>query len=229
MVLGSNGVKMSKSLGNVVDPRDVVKEYGADSLRIWEAFMGDYAASVNWNDDGVKSCNKLLNRIWNLQEILVDGKEISKELEYSFNFAIKKVSSDIDNVKFNTAISSIMILVNDIYKVGRINREEYKNLILIISPFAPHISEELYTKLGFGKSISESSWPKYDESKLERDEVEVPIQVNGKLRGVVAVNKNAKQDEILELAKNEPEILKYLTGDIKKVIYIPGKIFNVVV
>lgn len=229
MVLGSNGVKMSKSLGNVVDPRDVINEYGADSLRLWESFMGDYQASVNWSDDGVKACFKLLSRIWNMQEILTPGEKFSKELEYSFNFAIKKVSNDIDNLKFNTAVSAIMTLVNEIYKVGRINRFEYKTLILLVSPFAPHTTEELFTSLKFGKTIDESSWPVYEESKLERDEIEVPIQINGKLRGVVLARKDAGQEEILELAKSQAEIERYITGDVKKIIYVAGRIFNIVV
>lgn len=229
LILGSDGKKMSKSAGNGVDPRIMIDKYGADALRLWMSFMGDYSDAVLWSEDGMKACNRLLTRLWNMQQFLIDGDEIRKELEFAFHSTIKKVSSDLDGAKFNTAIASLMSLVNEIYKIGSVNKEEYKTLLILFSPWAPHIVNELYQIHSFGANFEDESWPKYDESKLVLDIIEIPIQVNGKLRGVIEASKNATQEEIITIAKQNENVSKYLTGEIRKVIFIPGKIFNVIV
>ncbi len=227
LILGSDGKKMSKSAGNGVDPRVMVDRYGADSLRIWMSFIGEYSESAGWSEEGLKACNKLLNRIWNLQDI-VSGEGETKELNFVINQTIKKVGNDIDSTKFNTAISSIMILVNEIYKVGHLTSSEYKKLLTIIGPFAPHLSSELFETLGYGK-FEETEWPKVDESALVLDEIELPVQVNGKVRGIIKVNLNATQEEVLNEAKASTDISKYLSGEIVKVIFVPKKILNIIV
>ncbi len=229
IVLGANGIKMSKSLGNVVDPREVIREYGADSIRLWEAFMGDYFETVNWNDDGVRACNRLINRIWNMQEFLTEGTTPSPELNYAINFAINKVTTDIDNYKFNTAVSAIMTLTNEIYKVGKINKAEYRQLLILISPFAPHVAEELYTICGFGTSMKNATWPQIDQSALIKNEVELPVQVLGKVRGKIMVSPTATKEEALALAQQNDDVKKYLTTPIKKVVYVEGRILNIIV
>lgn len=229
LVLGSNGVKMSKSLGNVVDPRDVINEYGADSLRVWEAFMGDYFQSVNWSDEGVKSCNKFISRVYNFQDILVDGDEYTKELSVSLHTAIKKVTNDIDNVKFNTAISALMILSNDIAKVGRINKAEYKTFLTLLNPFAPHITEEIWTKQGFEPHIKDATWPTYDENKLVKDEVEYALQINNKIITRENLSTSLSNEEIENYVKNNSAIQNALNGkSIVKVIVIKDRLVNVI-
>ncbi len=226
LILGADGKKMSKSAGNGVDPRLMVSKYGADSLRLWMSFIGEYSEAVVWSEDGLKACNKLINRIWNIQELITNDNE-TKELRFAVNTAIKKVGSDIDATKFNTSISAIMILVNEIYKVGRISNNEYKKLITIISPFAPHLASELFEVMGYGK-YEDVLWPEVDESALVLNEIEVPIQVNGKLRARIMVNVNAGKEEIEQQALSA--VKDYLNnGEYKKIIYVPNKIFNIVV
>lgn len=225
LILGADGKKMSKSAGNGVDPRLMVDKYGADALRIWMSFIGEYSESVIWSEEGLKACNKLINRIWNLQE-MVAGNGETKELRFATNTAIKKVSADIDATKFNTAISAVMILVNEIYKVGKLTNDEYKKLITIISPFAPHVASELFEIMGYGK-YEDATWPIVDESALELDELEIPIQVNGKLRAKIKVNKTASEEEIKAIAVDA--VKDYVLTGVKKIIYIPGRIFNIVV
>ncbi len=228
LILGADGKKMSKSAGNGIDPRIMVDKYGADSLRVWMSFIGEYSEKATWSEEGLKACNKLLSRIWNMQE-MVEGNGETKELKFAVNSAIKKVSSDIDATKFNTAVSSIMILVNEIYKVGKLTNDEYKKLILLISPFAPHLSNELFEVMGYGEKIEDASWPEVDESALVLDEIEVPVQINGKMRAVIKVAAESTQEEILEVAKANAELEKYLEGQIVKVIYVPKKILNIIV
>ena len=227
LILGADGKKMSKSAGNGVDPRIMVDKYGADSLRVWMSFIGEYSEKATWSEEGMKASNKFLNRIWNLQEI-VSGNGINKDLEFVMNSTIKKVSSDIENMKFNTAISAIMILVNEIYKVNKLTHDEYKKLILLVSPFAPHIANELFETMGYGENIESDKWPEVNESALVLSEIEMPVQVNGKVRGVVKVNADASQEEIVEAAKANNEISKHLEGNIVKVIYVPKKLINIV-
>ncbi len=228
LILGADGKKMSKSAGNGVDPRIMVDKYGADSLRVWMSFIGEYSEKATWSEEGMKASNKFLNRIWNLQE-LVSGNGTNKDLEFIMNSTIKKISSDIENMKFNTAISAIMILVNEIYKVNKLSHDEYKKLILLVSPFAPHIANELFETMGYGENIESSAWPTVDESALVLSEIEIPVQVNGKVRGTVKVDANASQEEIVEAAKSNTEIAKHLTENIVKVIYVPKKILNLIV
>ena len=227
LILGADGKKMSKSAGNGVDPRIMVDRYGADALRVWMSFIGEYSEKATWSEEGLKACSKLLSRIWNLQE-MVSGEGYSKELAFALNSTIKKVSSDIDTTKFNTAVSSIMILVNEIYKVGKLTHDEYKALLLLISPFAPHIANEVFDVMGYG-DVEKQSWPVADESALVLDEIEMPVQINGKVRAVVKVPADASQDGIVEIAKQNSEVAKYITGDIVKVIYVPKKILNIIV
>ena len=226
IILGSNGVKMSKSLGNVVDPLDVIKDYGADALRLWEAFIGDYFETVSWSDDGVKSCYRLLSRIWNMQQMLTN--ENVKELDYAINHAIEKVTDDIDSIKFNTAVAEIMTCTNEIYKVNKISKEQYRALVTIISPFAPHIAEELFEICSFG-SLKDASWPKVDKSALVLSTIDLPVQVNGKMRGVIKVDAAIAQDDVVAAAKANPELSRYIQGQIRKVIYVPKKILNIIV
>ena len=227
LILGADGKKMSKSAGNGIDPRIMIDRYGADSLRVWMSFIGDYSEKATWSEEGLKACNKLLSRIWNLQE-LVASEEV-KDLNFIVNSTIKKVTNDIDNTKFNTAISSIMILVNEMYKVGKLSREDYKNLILIISPFAPHIANELYEVMGYGENIENEKWPVADEKAMVLNEIEIPVQINGKMRGVVKVSTEITESELVDVVKSNEDISKHLTENIVKVIYVPKKILNIIV
>ncbi len=230
MVLGSNGVKMSKSLGNVVDPRDIINKYGADSLRVWEAFMGDYFQSVNWSDDGVKACNKFITKIYNMQNILVEGNEYSKELEVAMHTAIKKVTNDIDGIKFNTAISALMILVNEITKLGKVNHAEYKTLLLLLSPFAPHITEEIWTLQNFAPQFKDAVWPVWDESKLVKNEVEFALQVNSKIVNRALFPATASNEEIQKLALENDVVKEKIAGKtLVKVIVVKNSLINIIV
>lgn len=229
LVLGSNGVKMSKSLGNVVDPRDVINEYGADSLRVWEAFMGDYFQSVNWSDDGVKACNKFITKIYNFQNILVDGDEYSNELCVAMHTAIKKVTTDIDSVKFNTAIAALMILANEVQKVGKINKAEYKTLLLLLSPFAPHITEEIWTNQNFEPHIKDASWPVWDENKLVKDEIEYAIQINNKIMARDMFGTKLTNAEIEKQALENEKVKAAMQGKtFVKAIVIPNRLINII-
>jgi leucyl-tRNA synthetase len=226
LILGADGKKMSKSAGNGIDPRIMIDRYGADSLRVWMSFIGDYSEKATWSEEGLKACNKLLSRIWNLQELVVN--EEVKDLNFIVNSTIKKVTNDIDNTKFNTAISSIMILVNEMYKIGKLSREDYKNLILIISPFAPHIANELYEVMGYGENIENEKWPVADEKAMVLNEIEIPVQINGKMRGVVKVSTEITESELVDVVKSNEDISKHLTENIVKVIYVPKKILNII-
>lgn len=228
LILGADGKKMSKSAGNGIDPRIMIDRYGADSLRVWMSFIGEYSEKATWSEEGLKACNKLLSRIWNLQEI-AKGDGETNELKFVLNSTIKKVTNDIDNTKFNTAVSAIMILVNEIYKVNKLTRDEYKKLILLISPFAPHIANELYEIMGYGQNFENEAWPVADEKAMVLSEMEIPVQVNGKMRGVVVVPADSTQDQIVEAVKNSEDISKYLTENIVKIIYVPKKILNIIV
>ena len=217
---------MSKSLGNVVDPLDVIAQFGADSLRVWESFMGDYFETVNWSDDGTKACYRLLNRIWSMQEFVTENNQ--SKLDYAINHAIEKVTADLDNMKFNTAIAEIMTCVNEVYKVNAIGKEQYKTLITLISPFAPHIAEELFEVCGFG-AYKNAQWPVANKEALVKDTVEIPVQVNGKIRAVIVVSADLSNDEVIAVAKQNADVARYLTNEPKKVIYVPKKILNFIV
>ena len=227
LILGADGKKMSKSAGNGVDPRIMIDRYGADALRVWMSFIGEYSEKAAWSEEGLKACYKLLQRIWNLQE-MVDGDEDHKELAFAVNSAVKKVQSDMLAHKFNTAVSAIMILVNEIYKFEKLSTNEYKKLITLIAPFAPHIAAELFEVMNFG-SVENAVWPEVDESALVLDEINLPVQINGKMRGLLKIKADATQDEILEAVKSQEEFNKHITGEIVKTIYVPKKIVNIVV
>ncbi len=229
MILGENGEKMSKSRGNVVNPDDIVSEYGADTLRLYEMFIGDFEKSAPWSTSGIKGCRRFIDRYWNLQDLLVDGK-LRKELEASFHKTIKKVSDDIENLKFNTAIAALMSLINEIYEIGNITCEELKIFTILLNPFAPHVTEEIFEiqSLGTGM-VCEQAWPKFDESKCAQSTVEIAIQVNGKIKAKLIVTKNMPKDEVINLAKSNEKIVPLLKDkNILKEIYVEGKLVNIV-
>lgn len=229
LILGPDGEKMSKSKGNVVDPNDVVEIYGADVLRTYVLFMGDYEKAAPWSENSVKGCKRFIDRVWNLLEILTDGEEYSKELEASFHKTVKKVSEDIENLKYNTAIAALMSLINEIYDKGSINRREIKTFVTLLNPFAPHVTEEIWDKCGFGGLLATAEWPKYDESKTVDAMIEVPVQICGKLRGTVKVPADADAASVIAAAKSDAKIAELLEGKtIVKEIYVPGKIVNIV-
>ena len=230
MILGTNGEKMSKSKGNVINPDDIVTEFGADTFRVYEMFMGPFDQTAPWSMESIRGCGKFLDRVWNLQEILVPGDEYSKEHEKMMHKAIKKVSSDIEEMKFNTAVAEFMKMTNEFTKDKFINRAEYKTFLQLLNPFAPHMTEELFEILGEEKMITHTPWPKYDEEKTIDDEIEIPVQVNGKLKAVVKVAKEALQDEVKIEVDNNETIKAYLEGkNVVKEIYVKGKIYNIVV
>lgn len=230
MILGENGEKMSKSRGNVVNPDDIVNEYGADTMRLYEMFIGDFEKSAPWSQTSIKGCKRFLERIWNLQEIVVEGDSFSKELEVPFHKTIKKVSEDIENLKFNTAIASMMALLNDITDVGRINKAEYKALLIMLNPFAPHITEEIYERLGYTDMITSQSWVTYDEEKCKDSTVEVAVQINGKVRSKVMIETDCDKDAALAVAKADEKVMEFINGkSIVKEIYVSNKLINIVV
>ena len=226
MILGENGEKMSKSRGNVVNPDDIVRDYGADTLRTYEMFIGAFDLSASWSEDGVKGCRRFLERVWKLQTILVDGDEYSKDMEIKMHQTIKKVSSDFENLKFNTAIAAMMALINDFYKKNAINRAEYKTLILLLNPVAPHITEELWELIGGEGRAYQQSWPEFVEAKTVESTVEIAVQINGKTKATIAIGKEDPKDEVL--AKAKEALGDKLSGNIIKEIYVPGRIVNIV-
>lgn len=229
MILGSNNEKMSKSRGNVVNPDEIIEQYGADSLRLYEMFIGDFEKSVPWADNGIKGCRRFLERVWGLQELVEDGEVYSKDIEIIFNKTIKKVSQDYENLKFNTAIAALMTLLNKVYEKGHINRKEYETFLILLNPAAPHITEELWQSLGFKGMLNEQSWPTWDEEKTIDEEVEIAIQINGKVKTTMKIKVDATSEEVKDLVFNDRNILSILEGkDIVKEIYVPNKIYNIV-
>ena len=227
MILGSNGEKMSKSRGNVVNPDDIVREYGADTLRTYEMFIGAFDLSASWSEDGVKGCRRFLERVWKLQDILTDDEGYSTDMETKMHQTIKKVSSDFESLKYNTAIAAMMSLINDFYKKNAVTKGEFKTLLTLLNPVAPHITEELWQANGFDGRLYQTSWPKYDEEKTVESTIELAVQINGKMKGTLKVSKDEQKDNILAMAK---EMLgDKLTGTIVKEIYVPGRIVNIVV
>ncbi|WP_417422742.1 leucine--tRNA ligase [Hominenteromicrobium sp.] len=231
MILGENGEKMSKSRGNVVNPDDVVNEFGADTLRLYEMFIGDFEKAAPWSNAGIKGCRRFIERYWNLQSILVDGEAIRPEMENSFHKAIKKVSYDIENLKFNTAIASLMALMNVIAEKGSINKAELSVFTMLLNPFAPHVTEEVWSEMKLGEGmVTEQIWPKYDESKCKDDVIEIVVQVNGKVRTRLYVAADIQKDDAIALAKAEDRITAEINGkNVVKEIYVPGKLVNIVV
>ena len=231
MILGENGEKMSKSRGNVVNPDDIVANYGADTLRTYEMFISEFDKSVPWSDQALSGVRKYLDRVWRLQDILVEGNEHSKDMEVLINQTIKKVSDDIEALKFNTAISQLMILLNSFTDKGQINKKEYETYLILLNPFAPHITEELWEILGNKVQLANQNiWPIFDETKLLEDTVLIPVQVNGKVRGKITVPRDTDKDEIIRLSQEEENVKLFIEGkEVVKVIYVPGKILNIVV
>ncbi len=226
MILGSNGEKMSKSRGNVVNPDDIVRDYGADTLRTYEMFIGAFDLSASWSEDGVKGCRRFLERVWKLQDILTDGDGYSSDMEVKMHQTIKKVSSDYESLKYNTAIAAMMALINDFYKKNRVTKGEFKTLLTLLNPVAPHITEEIWQKAGFEGRIYQNTWPKYEEAKTQESTVEIAVQINGKTRATLTINKTEEKDVVIERAKEV--IADKLTGTIVKEIYVPGRIVNIV-
>ncbi len=230
MILGSNGEKMSKSKGNVINPDDMVRDYGADALRVYEMFIGDYTKDASWSENGLKGCNKFLNRIWNLQDRLNDNDGYTSSIESLINKTIKKVGDDILSMNYNTAVSSLMILLNDMDKLPSITKSDYRVLLHLLNPIAPHITEELNEINNLGDEFSSSPWPTYDSSKLLESSIEIGVQVNGKLRGTIVVDKDMDREEVLKIAKENDNVYKNIFGkDIVKEIVVPNKIVNIVV
>lgn len=228
MILGDNGEKMSKSKGNVINPDDIVDEFGTDTFRVYEMFMGPFDQSAAWSMDSIRGCSKFLDRVWNLQTILIDGDAYSSEMEKTMHKSIKKVTNDIEEMKFNTCVSTFMTMVNEFYKLKRINKAELKTFITLLNPFAPHITEELNKIAGFEEDISTYEWPSFDESKTIDDTVTIAIQFNGKLKGTIDVQKDSEEDIVKEKVHNE--IDSKLDGkQVVKEIYVKNKIYNIVV
>ena len=226
MILGENGEKMSKSRGNVVNPDDIVNEYGADTLRTYEMFIGAFDLAASWSEDGVKGCRRFLERVWKLQDLMTDEEGYSKDLETKMHQTIKKVSTDFENLKYNTAIAAMMALINDFYKKNSITKGEFKTLITLLNPVAPHITEELWENAGFEGRVYQAKWPAYDEAKTVESSVEIALQINGKIRGTLMIDKDAAKDDVI--AKAKEELADKLTGNIVKEIYVPGRIVNMV-
>ena len=230
MILGEDHQKMSKSRGNVVNPDDIIRDYGADTLRTYEMFIGDFSSTAIWSDEGVRGCRKYLERVYNMIDLVEDGEEYSKDLEVSIHQTIKKVTEDYENLKFNTAIASLMSLSNDMRAAGKITKADFKTYITLLNPVAPHLTEELWEMVGFEEKLNQTSWPTYDEKKLVKDEFEMPVQINGKVRGKVIMPIDANKDDAIEAAKNDSNIANHIAGkEIRKIIYVPGKILNIVV
>lgn len=231
MILGENGEKMSKSRGNVVNPDDIVQQYGADTMRLYEMFIGDFEKAAPWNDKGIKGCRRFVERYYNLQEKLIDGEEVRPELECSIHKTIKKVSEDIENIKFNTAIASLMALMNDINAVGSINKKEYAIFSILLNPFAPHVTEEIWSTCDLGDGmVVDQPWPEYDESKCKANEIEIAVQVNGKIKTKLMIPAEAEQAEVIALAKADENVKKSVEGmNIIKEIYVKGRLVNIVV
>ncbi len=226
MILGENGEKMSKSRGNVVNPDDIVRDYGADTLRTYEMFIGAFELSAAWSEDGVKGCRRFLERVWKLQDIMTDENVYSADLETKMHQTIKKVSSDFENLKYNTAIAAMMALLNDFTRKNAITRAEYQTLILLLNPVAPHITEELWQIAGGEGYVYEQTWPEYDEAKTVENTVEIAVQINGKTKGTLKIGRDDAKDAVI--AKAKASIADKLTGNIVKEIYVPGRIVNIV-
>ncbi|HPU58278.1 MAG TPA: class I tRNA ligase family protein, partial [Candidatus Avimonas sp.] len=230
MILGENGEKMSKSRGNVVNPDEIVREYGADTLRLYEMFIGDFEKAAPWSSSSIRGCRRFIERVWALQDMATDEENIRADLETSFHKTIKKVTEDIDNLKYNTAIAALMSLLNDIYSRNSVTRGELKIFLTLLNPFAPHVTEELWEIMQFGGQIAQSRWPEYDPEKCVEQVIEIAVQINGKVRSHVTIPANAESSEAIAAAKADEKIASALNGiSIVKELYVPGKLVNLVV
>ena len=229
MILGENGEKMSKSRGNVVNPDEIVDRYGADTMRLYEMFIGDFEKAAPWNSDSIKGCKRFIERFWNLQQMVSDESGYSEDVEPLMHKTIKKVTEDIDNLKCNTAIAAMMTLLNKLYDKKSVTRDELKTLTVLLNPFAPHVTEELWERMGFGGFVHEAAWPEYDESKTVENTVEIVLQIMGKVRSRITVPVDMPKDEVLALAKADEKIAAAIAGKtVKKEIYVPNKLVNIV-
>ena len=226
MILGENGEKMSKSRGNVVNPDDIVRDYGADTLRTYEMFIGAFDAAASWSEDGVKGCRRFLDRVWKLQDIMTDEEGFSKEFETKMHQTIKKVSFDYENLKYNTAIAQLMTMLNDFSKAGKITKGELKTYLILLNPVAPHITEEMWEAIGESGRVYQQTWPEYDEAKTVESMVEIAVQINGKTKATINIAKDADKDSVIAAAKEA--LGSRLSGNIIKEIYVPGRIVNIV-
>ena len=227
MILGENGEKMSKSRGNVVNPDDIVRDYGADTLRTYEMFIGAFELSASWSEDGVKGCRRFLDRVWKLQDLMTDEEGYSRALEIKMHQTIKKVSYDFENLKYNTAIAAMMALINEFYKRNSVTRGEFITLLKLLNPVAPHMTEELWSAIGCEGRVYQSTWPEYEEEKTVESTVEIAVQINGKIKGTIMIDKDADPDSVIAAGKEA--VADKLTGmAIKKEIYVPGRIVNLV-
>ena len=226
MILGENGEKMSKSRGNVVNPDDIVQEYGADTLRTYEMFIGAFDLAASWSEDGVKGCRRFLDRVWKLQDLMTEEEGYSKDLETKMHQTIKKVSNDFENLKYNTAIAAMMTLLNDFFKYFSITKGELKTLIILLNPVAPHITEEMWQIIGCEGRVYQQTWPEFEEAKTVESSVEIAVQINGKVKGTLGIQKDDPKDQVI--AKAKEVIADKLTGNIIKEIYVPGRLVNIV-
>ena len=231
MILGENGEKMSKSRGNVVNPDDIVEEFGADTLRLYEMFIGDFEKAAPWSQSSIRGCRKFIERFYNLQEIMTGESFIRPELEKEFHKTVKKVGSDIENIKFNTAIAALMALINSITATGKITKKELEIFAILLNPFAPHVTEEVWEACKLGKGIlAETNWPEYDEAKCVDDTIEIAVQINGKVKAKLNVEASADQADVLAQAKAEPKVAAAIAGmTIVKELYVKGRLVNIVV
>jgi leucyl-tRNA synthetase len=230
MILGENNEKMSKSRGNVINPDEIVDEFGADTFRTYEMFVGAFDQATPWSMNGVKGCYKFLERVWNLQDMLYGDIEFSPELEGAMHKTIKKVGDDIERMKFNTALATMMSLVNDFYRRGRVSKGEFKIFLILLNPTAPHITEELWRICGFKGSISDAAWPKYDEAKTVDDEIEIVIQINGKVRDKLIVSSGLDKEATENAVRDSTSFQRLVDGkQVVKVVVVPGKLVNVVI
>lgn len=230
MILGENNEKMSKSRGNVVNPDDIIEEFGADTLRMYEMFIGDFEKSVPWSDNSVKGCRRFLDRVWNLQDNITVGDAYTPSVETVIHKTIKKVSEDYETLKFNTAIAALMSLLNEFKKLDAISHADMKTFLIMLNPVAPHVTEEIWEHLGFGGMIVDQKWPIFDPEKVIDDVIEMAVQINGKVRSTISIPKDADQAAAHELAFNDDKVKQFTDGKtVVKEIFVPGKIYNIVV
>jgi leucyl-tRNA synthetase len=230
MILGENGEKMSKSRGNVVNPDEIVEEYGADTMRLYEMFIGDFEKAAPWSSTSIKGCRRFLERVWGLQENILPGDAIRPQLETPFHKTIRKVTEDIDNLKYNTAIAALMALLNTIYESGGITRGEYRVFLILLNPFAPHITEEIWENMKLGRLIARSEWPAYDAAKCVEQTIEIAVQINGKVRTRITIAADSDSAAAVSAAKSDEKIASALEGmQVVKELYVPGKLVNLVV
>ncbi|HYD91490.1 MAG TPA: class I tRNA ligase family protein, partial [Flavobacterium sp.] len=231
MILGEGGVKMSKSLGNVINPDEMVKIYGADTLRVYEMFMGPFDQAVAWSTESIIGARRFIEKVWRIQtKVSSPLKKQYSNIEKLLNKTIKKVTEDIEEMRFNTAVSSMMILASEMEKDEHVNREDYKKFLRILSPFAPHVTEEIWKALGEKKLLSTSSWPEWDENALKDEEIKIVVQINGKVRGEMMISAGLSEEEIKQKVLSDEMVLKYVSGkEVRKIVYVKDKLISIVI